>query len=257
MYWVLQDNMFREDGFHALNKALERLELPYSVHKVVPFVGTLIPDVNPDGKVVVLGSFSLDKEARRKGWVPGSFATPELNYRTEIEQWGTGVMLNEDSCFCAFGEVPFQPRPFFIRPVDDGKSLVGQVIDWGDYTEWRERLVALEDTGSTLTLDTPVMVSATKKIWTETRVWIVEGEVVTASEYKRGTRVQYRADVDARILHYAGKLARKWSPAPAFVMDVADTPQGLRILEAGCINSAGFYAADMQRLVIAMEEAYG
>ena len=257
MYYVLQDNMFREDGFHNLQRALERLELPHSVHKVIPFVGHLIPDINPKGKVIVFGSFSLDKEAKRKGWKPGSFAEDTLNYQTEIQEWGPGVMFNEDAHFCSFGDVPFQEKPFFIRPVDDGKALVGQVMDWGEYSDWRKRLEKLEDNGGTLTLDTPVMISSKKTIWSETRVWIVEGKVVTASEYKRGSRVQYKPEVAPSILQYAQKHASRWSPAPSFVMDVVETPIGLRILEAGCINSAGFYAADMQKLVIALEKAYG
>ncbi|MGV3619435.1 MAG: ATP-grasp domain-containing protein [Archangium sp.] len=40
----------------------------------------------------------------------------------------------------------------------------------------------------------------------------------------------------------------------AFVIDIAETPNGLRIVELNTFNSAGFCAADVQRLVIAVED---
>lgn len=42
-----------------------------------------------------------------------------------------------------------------------------------------------------------------------------------------------------------------------FVMDIADTEKGFKIIECGCINCAGFYAADMQKLFISLENAFG
>ena len=42
----------------------------------------------------------------------------------------------------------------------------------------------------------------------------------------------------------------------AFVMDLALTEHGYKIVECGCMNSAGFYRADMQKLLIALEEKF-
>ena len=39
-----------------------------------------------------------------------------------------------------------------------------------------------------------------------------------------------------------------------FVMDLALTENGWKIIECGCINCAGFYEADMQTLLMAIEE---
>lgn len=44
---------------------------------------------------------------------------------------------------------------------------------------------------------------------------------------------------------------------PRFVIDVCDTPDGLRIVEINTINCAGFYAGDIQRLVAALEVLEG
>ena len=44
-----------------------------------------------------------------------------------------------------------------------------------------------------------------------------------------------------------------WQPARAFVLDTALTPDGPRIVEVNCINSAGFYGADVKCIVVAVE----
>jgi len=37
-------------------------------------------------------------------------------------------------------------------------------------------------------------------------------------------------------------------------MDIADTPDGLKVIEINNINSAGFYDADPQKIIMAIEE---
>lgn len=40
----------------------------------------------------------------------------------------------------------------------------------------------------------------------------------------------------------------------AYVLDICRTDDGLKIIETNCINAAGFYAADLGKLVSALEE---
>jgi hypothetical protein len=43
MHWVIQTNIYAEDGFESLVTAIKRLELPYTLVKVVPFIGDIEP----------------------------------------------------------------------------------------------------------------------------------------------------------------------------------------------------------------------
>lgn len=257
MYWVLQENLFNEVGFARLVCTLEKFKLPYSVHKFLPFTHRLEPDTNPTGKVIVMGTYSLTQIAVERGWQPGSFASSQLDYLAQRPHWGK-EMLNRDALVCFFKNVPPQKNPFFLRPSADSKDFSGFVTDWGEFSEWRDRVLSLppEDTAQ-LHGKTLVMVCSKKEIWSETRCWVVRGNVVTASEYKRGTIVRYSSTVDERIVNYAAAQAQHWSPCEAFVLDIADTPAGLKILEAGNLNSAGFYEADLQKLVAALEDCFG
>ena len=258
MYWVVQENMYNKEGFQKLIAALEQLEIPHSVHKVVPFVGRLEPDIDPTGPVMVMGASTMSGVARDKGWRPGSFDTDDLSYARQLEMWGDH-MLNADAEITGFGNVRERPGAFFVRPVLDSKSFAGHVTEWPAFHEWQQRVLALapEDQVN-LGHDTEVMVAPMHTIQRETRTWIVDGAVVAASEYKQGTRVRGSVDVAPRIIDYATKRADGWGapsygPARAYCMDIAETPDGLKILECGNINGCGFYAADVTRIVAALD----
>jgi len=44
--------------------------------------------------------------------------------------------------------------------------------------------------------------------------------------------------------------------ARAFVIDIGLTDDGWKIIECGSISCAGFYEADMQKIVMSLEDEY-
>lgn len=259
MHWILQDNMFAEEAYNDLVFALERFNIPHSVHKVVPFVGELLPEPQLDTKnVICIGSYSMRHFARKHGWTPGVYDLEPYNFTLQLEHWGQH-MLNADSHVCAFKDVKFQHEVQFLRPIDDSKHFAGRVFEQAEFEEWQHKVVDLkEQTGSSLSGDTMVQMCNPKQIYQEIRYWIVDGQIVTRSIYKTGTRVHYDSNVDERFDEYVWERINRvtgWQPERAFVIDVCDTPQGMKIVEINTINSAGFYAGDMQRLVMALEDA--
>lgn len=277
--WVLQNNIYEEEGYARIVDAIQRRGLPLTHVKVKPFVGEILAvdgDLPGEGeKAVVLGSYSLTRKAAEMGWMPGAWLD-NLDFRDQEIKWN-GLMLNSDATIHRFVDVPFQERPFFMRPVHDTKAFTGLVLDWGQYTQWRDGILRLPEEVdpendplgvNLLTADTPVMVCQKKEIWSETRTWVIPGTtvhrtsltpVVTSSQYKVGTLKRYQAPefTDLRILEFVDRAVDIWYPNEAFVMDVADTPDGLKIVEVNNLNSAGFYRADMGRLVEALESRFG
>lgn len=256
MHWIVQNNLFSEEAIGQLVDLLQRYDLPHDVVKVIPFGGGIEPEVEAQNPVVVIGSFSLSRHAAAKGWTPGSWLG-----RRGIEDFSFAT------CHAVFGEhmlnhaarvLPFKDAldhdldPFFLRPTDDGKSFSGTVMDRAGFAEWQAK-IAHADSTWTITPDTPVVVGPVLEIITETRFIVVEGEVVTGSEYKRGGRVRYDASVEPHVLAYARERARDWTPDRVCVMDIADTPAGLRIVEFNNFNSAGWYASDVSRIIQAIE----
>ncbi|MGB1217094.1 MAG: ATP-grasp domain-containing protein, partial [Saprospiraceae bacterium] len=88
------------------------------------------------------------------------------------------------------------------------------------------------------------------------RCWIVNQKVITASTYRIGYYVNYIEYLDEDGLAFANKMAERFQPADAFVLDIGFTDEGWKIIEVNCINSAGFYASDLQKLLMALEEHF-
>ena len=256
VHWVIQTNIFAEEGFEALINAIKTFGLPCTLVKVVPFIGDLEPvegDLPPDGaKAIVMGSYTLAKVAKQRGWVPGAFVE-NLDFEIQREHWGDR-MLNYDAVVTAFDQVSFQRMPFFLRPVHDTKAFTGFVCDWPYYEEWRDSVRLVPET-TTLTADTPVMICSKKEIYSETRFWIVAGRVVTQSGYKLGTIKRYTRpeEVDPLLCDFAIETVSVWTPNEAFVLDLAMTAEGPKIVEVNNLNSAGWYKGDLQKLVNALE----
>ncbi len=259
MHWILQDNMFDEAAYADLVAALEQFAIPYSVHKVIPFVGDLLPDPQLNTtNVICIGSYSMRHIAKTKGWSPGVYDLFPHNFNEQLIRWGSH-MLNADSHVCEFQHVKFQHDAQFVRPIDDSKYFAGRVFDREEFEEWQKKVVLLEEqTGTSLRADTLVQVCNPKQIYQEIRYWIVDEQIVTRSIYKTGSRVHYDSNVDERFDEFVWERINRvtgWCPECAFVIDVCDTPEGMKIVEINTINSAGFYAGDMQRLVMALEDA--
>ncbi len=273
MKWILQTNIYEEEGYGRILSAIERRGLPLTTVKVVPFVGDLEPVSGelpgPYERAIVMGSYSLARVATQRGWYPGAFLE-NLDYTIQRNHWGER-MLNHDAEIFRFVDVPFQREPFFLRPVHDTKAFSGLVLDWGDYTKWRDGLLRIPELAdpvndplgvNLLTADTPVMVCTEREIYTETRTWVIPDNgyaspVVTSSGYKVGSFKRYSEMVDPWIHDYVDECCSVWTPNGAFVMDIADTPEGPRIIEINNLNSAGWYKADVGKLVDALERKFG
>lgn len=257
MHWILQDNIFNEEAFDQLEKTLARLDLSYSIHKVIPFIGELSPEPNlSTDNVICIGSYSMRHYAKVKGWNPGVFDLEPFDFAVQLINW-EDHMLNADSVITTFENAVFAHPEMFIRPVEDSKVFAGMVIGRSEFNEWREKVCNLEDNhGTSLTKSTWIQVSPIKKIYSEHRFWIVKGQIVSASTYKTGNRVAYSPLPESIYHEFVRDRVSEWQPHDAFVIDVADTPNGIKVIEINTLNSCGFYACDIQRLVMALEEAF-
>ncbi len=255
MHWLLQEF----EDTHKLAEALDQLGYPYSWHKVIPFVGDLspAPEVDDGDPVILFGSYTLWKYSAAKGFKPGVFRIKPF---IDEAVWHPFLVNGSDARLLTLRDIPDHlprdDRHWFMRPVDDSKAVPGRVHSAKDIHQMAGKVLALDEDeipGGSLRHDTQLMLSDPVRIEREWRLWVVDGEVVTYSLYKEGRRVVYRHEIEPEALTFAQELARL-NPgyAPAYVLDICRTAEGLRMLETNCINAAGFYAADMLVLARAL-----
>ncbi|MBL7747033.1 MAG: ATP-grasp domain-containing protein, partial [Chitinophagaceae bacterium] len=192
--------------------------------------------------VFVFGSVKLARLAKaNENWYPGSFYGGNhlfevysgyykdnlLNYETEVFKFG-------DSIDWADNEYKF------IKPYKDAKIFTGKVFTktkWQDFVE--ESL--LHPKTPLLTKDSTVQASKPQVIIKEARLWIVGKQVVTGVYYRFHKDITFESEVASDGIEFANKMIDTFNVAEAFVMDICLTPDGWKIVEINCINSAGFY----------------
>ncbi|WP_299983890.1 ATP-grasp domain-containing protein [uncultured Ruegeria sp.] len=260
MQWILQD--FEDTRKMAV--ALDRLDIPYTWHKVVPFIGELtpIPTINDPNAVVMFGSYTLWRYAQANDLKPGVF---KIRPFVHEEPWHPFLLNGADALFLTLRDVPEQlpddGSNWFLRPVEDSKEEPGNVKSTGEIIELANKVLALEEheiPRGSLRHDTEMMFTKPVRIQKEWRLWVVKDEIVTFSLYKEGSRVVYRHEIDDDALEFA-KMLVEANPdyAPAYVIDICRTEDGLKMLETNCINAAGFYEADLLKLVSSIDEFSG
>jgi hypothetical protein len=263
LHWIVQEGFFNETGMCDLVDLLKKYDIPHTIVKVIPFIGEVIPDINPEGNVICFGSYSMRHTAKKYNWYPGVFDLDEIADKlyTIKNEW-TKHLLNRDSHFCMFEDVgelvnKMGLTEFFMRPVNDSKVFAGKLFSIEEYNEWRELVVVLEkDDGTSLRADTLCLVSSPKTIYAEYRLFVIGGEIVTSSQYKINDVVRYDAIVDEDILQFGRDRIKEQRLADAYCLDLCRTSDGIKIVEVNTINSAGFYCADVNKLVTRFEELY-
>ncbi|HEY1098230.1 MAG TPA: ATP-grasp domain-containing protein [Myxococcota bacterium] len=206
--------------------------------------------------IMPMGSYTLATIGARRGWRPGA-QLHHLDDATWSQAWPSTSLLNPHARVVRFADadvvVTGDEQGAFIRPVEDSKAFAGKVYERGEWRGFKQRVLSVATSADPLHGDTLVVIAPPVVIHTETRCWVVGGEIVTVSGYKRGKQVISTPGADDEVIAFAKQCIAQWTPNEAFVLDIAQTPTGCRIVEVNCLNAAGFYAADTTRLIDALE----
>lgn len=262
MFYVIQQGLYDGDEFELLVHILKRLDLPHVTVRVradgrLWEVGTAVdapePQLPSDTPIFVLGTYALARVARARGWFPGALDSDPLNFSACKEGWGD-AMLNAQAQLLPLGEIPPQIAPVFLRPHEDSKAFNGGVQSPDEVRALQEK--AIVSPTAHFHPQTLVVMAPTQQVLREHRFFVVGRQVVTGSLYRQGTLWCTRAEVDDDARQFAQACVDRWSPLPHFVLDVALTPQGHRIVEVNGLNMAGLYASNPGTLVMALEDWY-
>lgn len=273
MHYVIQENVFREHHYDLLFEAMDRLGLPYTVVRIFPFVDKVVnlkeipdaafnvddlPEYTPaDNNVFVFGAIKLARIGADRGWIPGSMMNNNHDFEVYSKHYKENL-LNYDSIIAKVGD-DFNwevDQLKFIRPTEDTKSFTGKVfniIDWREMVEHNLHNFRSDRFNE----NTPIQISTPKHIYKEIRCWVVNGKVITASQYQLNGQFMLDDMIEPEALEFAQSMVNIFQLAEAFVIDVCLTDNGWKIVECGCINCAGFYKSDLQKMIMAVDDHFG
>lgn len=256
MFYVIQDNkFFKEEHYNLLIDILKKFDIGHEIIGFKPFVKKLeFKTTRKD--VWVWGSVSMSEIAYKYGWRPGSMYNVNHDIDMYGPKYGTNMLNYDGITMNLTDELPERFKYFFARPTKDTKAFSGQLFERETWNQWVKDVIKerKKSKQKVLTPKTRVQIAPLKTIEQEIRCWVVKGKVVTTSRYKLGSKVTYQNyDHETYITEFAQSMVDIYQPAEAFVMDVCLHDNMLKIVELNCVNSAGFYYADMFKLIEAIE----
>lgn len=257
--WVVQTNLGGHN-YLSIRDSCNTLGYEFVEAKVIPFSDE-IPNIDNTKPTIFYGATRwINNIYLNNKWNPGVFFNPESTYKVWSEAYGKHT-LNYGAHITTIASLKdeiFQAKYgwddlLFIRPTSDMKEFAGEVIAAKSIYEWAQQIQTdMSDFDST-----EVLVSEPVGIRNEWRLFMVNGKYITGSLYRSYGRSVMAPIVPKSVIQFAEERAKEYSPAPVFVMDIGKSGDSLYVVEIGCFNSAGFYHANITKLIKEISEIYG
>lgn len=254
--WVIQNNLNFEIGIENIKtklkeKNIELVEVDIYKGDDNIYLKDSFEKFEPLNKndIFVLGSYRLARMANDRGYYPGSFSNEYYNYASWTQHWTKEHMLNGEYLKQKVTEleIPDNWESVFARPLEDDKLITGGLFKKEDL------MMALHTKISDLNKDKYIIISEKKNILAEYRFFVIDGQVITGSLYKIGGQLITADAIDKEALSFSQKMIDLWQPSKAFVIDIALTDKGPKIIEVNNISSAGLYKSNVSLIVDKME----
>jgi len=256
--WVVQSNLTSQDDLFGLRNGCANNNIPFVEVKVIPFTNEL-PDFEINSCNIYYGSTTFNDLIYRNEMTRGGlFFDPEtFSIENYIDKWGKH-MLNYDASVTTFKDLIDckydSQKLLFIRPNDDSKSFAGEVKRFVEISEWYEKLKNISNIN--LSLESKIIVSEPYNLKSEWRLWIINKKVLTASKYREYFKLSKQQGCPAEVVSFAEQRSREYTPHDIFVMDICLSGDDYYIVECGCMNGAGFYKADIDKIVKSVTEYF-
>ena len=161
-------------------------------------------------------------------------------------------LLNDTAKYLSYEELKdiSYKDDMFIKPSKDLKAFDGGIIKKN--TTIKDYILGTKH--QSFYKDETIVINRLKEIYSEYRFFIINGEVITGSLYMMGSNFLVDSNVPKYILDTAKEYAKLYNPSEIFVMDLADTPKGAKIIEYNCWNASGLYGCNIQKLFSEVNE---
>lgn len=133
----------------------------------------------------------------------------------------------------------------FVKPSNDRKSFNALFVD---NQTIREALELTQYQANYLD-QTCLLTTEIVEINRECRFYIVNQHVITGSHYRIDNQTKH-LPIQAKDIMWqvANEYCKLFQPHDVFVIDIAETPIGFKIVEYNCLNASGLYTADVKKL---------
>lgn len=262
--WVIEDSPLDREIWDRAASLLtacghEVVRIPFT-----PLGGLELPFSDRDC-VIGFGSLALAKNLNRKSYVPGVWCDfDQLKCHRYLSKYCQQSIQQE------FGFYPLSALwlrtgflyatyahkdSIFVRPDDNFKSFNAEVVHSSNLKNFIDYLDSLRCDDDQL-----ILVSKPSQIMGEWRTVVVDGKVISGSQYRNCGLVDIKPGYPVEVSQFAESIASIWQPSRIFCVDVAQNSTGhFSLMEIGAINCAGLYECELQPILdacnrVAVEE---
>lgn len=255
--WLIERESF-EDNVESFLAEIQRQGHCIQICNYVPFEGDdqYLKLFAPEECVIFYGSLQMGRQVQRQAkWVPGVYCNlPEFECTNYYPLFGD-FLLNSNYVMLPYGDL-LRRKDFllqslgrdgcvFVRPSNGFKTFTGKVIA---HDTWEQDVNYLGFYNSEP--NQIVVVAEPRKISAEWRLFIVDQQVVSGSQYRNDVGQKFSDHVPQHVIDYGNHVVEKtrFQPDAAWCLDVCEA-DGLHVVEVGCFSSAGLYVAPREPIV--------
>jgi hypothetical protein len=270
--WLVQDVGISMSMIEANFDTLSKLGFSYGNFGVIPFTKNItnLENIltNPNQHFIIRGGtkiLTLLQNITNLKEVNDDLSTEQLKYSDEyISMLKNGIFYNEqnfDQAFYGNFDLPLLNKgaklypieqnlylkfdtDVFIKPSKDQKAFNAGILEAGqtiyDFVN--------SQTHQNTYLTELAVIAPCKIITAEYRFFVVDKEVITGSRYRFADRVNISDIVPNNVLDCAKEYAKLYQPHDIFTMDLAETPNGISIVEYNCWNASGLYKTNIAKI---------
>ncbi|MFJ8531509.1 ATP-grasp domain-containing protein [Bacillus sp. NPDC094106] len=265
MKWLVQEFLNYNPNTIRIINALEKCFIEYLIVRVnednsltVIDKSSKIPRDDSDKilkefilneRVMIYGSKTFANIAKEMNLKPGSFMNDQFEFEVFREVLGK-ELLNHDFFIGDLWALKPIADKFFIRPTGNTKLFTGMAVTREDFLLWQER----ERVNNSPYIGQKLMISSIQELKAEYRFFVVNQKIVTSSCYKVNGVFNTSSKPSDELISYTMRMIHQFPLAKAFVIDVAETKEGFRVVEYNNINSSGLYDCDEFAFVRAINE---
>ena len=140
----------------------------------------------------------------------------------------------------------------FVKPSSDLKAFTAGVMDAGTVLKY---FIESHYYRSNYSEET-ALVHDVVEINAEYRFICIEDKVIEGSRYRHNNQLVVNNSIPQHVRDCANEYVKLYNPSDIFTMDLAETPNGIKIVEYNCWNGSGLYAMDIPKLFSTVQEYY-
>lgn len=276
--WLVQNVGFSSTNLDLTEETLQRLEIPYKsfgISRLINYVINLENILNnPDEQFIIRGGtslLSLLNNIDNLKEINPNLSQEQLNFSERyIANLKNGIFYDEnnfDQNFYGTLNLPLLnndcenlpikdyleksfDKDVFIKPSRDQKAFNAGILEKG-YTI---KDFIFSQIHEAFYIDEIAIITPLKEIYSEYRFFVVNQDVITGSQYRLNNQLFVSEYIPDNILQAAKEYAKLYQPHDIFTMDLADTKEGIKIVEYNCWNASGLYKTNIPKIFNAVQE---